>query len=83
MYHHGPSLLRRSVTLTRPWWTEDELDPLPDEPPCPASADDSHVPIRWDLVERVRREIGAGTYETPEKWEFALDRLAEKLQLDR
>lgn len=35
--------------------------------------------IRHDLVARVRREIRAGTYDTPEKLEAALDRLAERL----
>jgi hypothetical protein len=36
--------------------------------------------IRLDLVERVRREIAEGTYETPEKWQAALDRLARDLE---
>lgn len=36
-------------------------------------------PIRQELVERVRREIAAGSYETPEKWEKALERLLERL----
>jgi hypothetical protein len=36
-------------------------------------------PIRWELVERVRREIAAGSYDTPEKMEIALDRLLEQL----
>jgi hypothetical protein len=36
--------------------------------------------IRHDLVARVRREIAAGTYETPEKWQEALDRLADDLK---
>jgi hypothetical protein len=36
--------------------------------------------IRHDLVARVRQEIAAGTYETPEKWQAALDRLAEDLK---
>jgi hypothetical protein len=36
--------------------------------------------IRADLVERVRREIAAGTYDTPEKWDAALDRLLDRLQ---
>jgi hypothetical protein len=31
-------------------------------------------------VERVRREIEAGTYETPEKWEAALEKLLERLE---
>jgi hypothetical protein len=35
--------------------------------------------VRTELVERVRREIAAGTYDTPERWEAALDRLAERL----
>jgi hypothetical protein len=36
--------------------------------------------IRVDLVERVRREIAEGTYETPEKWEAALAGLARDLE---
>lgn len=39
-------------------------------------------PIRTDLVERVRREIAAGTYDTPEKWALALDRLLDRLEVD-
>ncbi|MBE6429156.1 MAG: hypothetical protein E7028_11390 [Planctomycetaceae bacterium] len=31
--------------------------------------------IRTDLVNRVRAEIAAGTYETPEKLEIALEKL--------
>lgn len=46
-----------------------------DQPP-----DLSHIPgIRVELVARVRREIAAGTYDTPEKWELALERLEEHL----
>lgn len=42
---------------------------------------DAAVPrLRWDLVVRIRREIEAGTYETPEKWELALSRLQEDLE---
>jgi hypothetical protein len=44
---------------------------------------DTAVPrLRWDLVVRVRREIEAGTYDTPEKWEIALDRLQADLERD-
>jgi hypothetical protein len=35
--------------------------------------------IRADLVRRIRAEIAAGTYDTPEKWEAALDRLWRRL----
>jgi hypothetical protein len=31
-------------------------------------------------VIRIRRQIAEGTYETPEKWEQALDRLLEDLE---
>jgi hypothetical protein len=36
-------------------------------------------PFRHDLVARIRRQIADGVYETPEKWQIALDRLAEDL----
>jgi anti-sigma28 factor (negative regulator of flagellin synthesis) len=42
--------------------------------------EDKH--IRKELVERVRREIEAGTYDTPEKWDAALDRLLERMNGD-
>ena len=36
-------------------------------------------PIRADLVARVKSEIQAGTYETPEKLDAALDGLMKEL----
>lgn len=36
--------------------------------------------IRHERVEEVRRQIAAGTYETPEKIEKALDNLLNELQ---
>jgi hypothetical protein len=48
----------------------------------PASArppEDS--PIRHDLVQRVQAEILAGTYDTPEKFAAALERLFRELKL--
>ena len=35
--------------------------------------------IRSDLVAQVRNEIAAGTYETPEKLDTALDRLLDEV----
>jgi len=35
--------------------------------------------VREDLVARVRSEIAAGTYETPEKTDAALDRLLNEI----
>jgi hypothetical protein len=36
--------------------------------------------IRTELVERIRREIARGTYDTPEKLEIALLRLLGRLE---
>jgi len=38
--------------------------------------------VREELVNRVRLEIRAGTYDTPEKLQAALDRLAARLDSD-
>jgi len=38
--------------------------------------------FRAALVEQIRREIAAGTYDSPEKWEIALDRLMRRLEAD-
>lgn len=35
--------------------------------------------IRFDLVNRVRAEIAAGTYDTPDKMDIALERLANRI----
>jgi hypothetical protein len=53
----------------RPWW----VFPL-GEQVAPQEE------IRRDLVNRVRREIASGDYDTPEKWEEALDRLYDDLK---
>jgi hypothetical protein len=49
---------------------------MTDDKPVPLNAPD----VRTELVERVRREIQAGTYETPEKLEAALEHLLERLE---
>ena len=38
--------------------------------------------MRQDLIDRVRQEIKDGIYDTPEKFEAALDRLADRLEGD-
>jgi hypothetical protein len=37
--------------------------------------------FRADLVARVRQEIAEGRYDTPDKWDAALDRLMSRLTL--
>lgn len=90
MHSHGPSCLQGPVRRTREWWMPRTLaregtsllrgreestmnDPVK-EPRQP------HGSIRHDLVERVRRDIAAGTYDTPERWEAALERLLQELE---
>jgi len=39
------------------------------------SGESSSAGVRFDLVNRVKREIAAGTYDTPDKMDIAMDRL--------
>jgi len=44
-----------------------------------AGATDNVSDIRTDKVDRIKAEIAAGTYETPEKMSLALDRLLSEI----
>ncbi len=91
MYWHGPSCLEGPVGRTSGSWGSGAVDSVPticildcldmEEAKQTEETPSSAVPVRWDLVERVRREVAAGTYETPEKWEAALDEMARRLNL--
>jgi anti-sigma28 factor (negative regulator of flagellin synthesis) len=37
------------------------------------------VPVRQDLIDRVRAEINAGTYENPQRIDAAIDNMASDL----
>jgi hypothetical protein len=70
MYRHGPTCLEGPVSKNRLAWLS------------PASENTDNAPaddVRTELVERVQREIAAGTYDTPEKWDAALERLWDRL----
>ena len=67
MFRHGPSCLEGPVSRTLCRWPGQNAETCPD-----ASE------IRMELVERVRREIAEGRYETTEKWERALELLFER-----
>jgi hypothetical protein len=71
MHAHGPSCLPGPVTRDPDWWS------------VPAGLDSllrvGGPAVRRPLVERVRREIAAGTYDTPDKFEAALERLLDRL----
>jgi len=55
----------------------DQLDISPEAQAAAQAAESGEV--RADLVARVRTEIAAGTYETPEKLNAAFDRLLDEL----
>lgn len=70
MFHHGPSQL--TGPNSRDWPAGRKARRADD------ARDDR--PIRTELVERVRREIAEGTYDTPEKFDKALDNLLRRLE---
>ena len=71
MYWHTPIGLRGPVTHARAWWNVPAAE---DSFPAGNTAVIDEE-IRADLVERVRREIADGRYDTAEKWDAALDKL--------
>jgi hypothetical protein len=72
MRRHGPCTLPGPVTLDYPWWA-------PPRKVRKRSIPD--VSIRAGLVDRVRREIADGVYDTSERWKSALDKLARAMRL--
>ena len=76
MHTHNSSCLAGPISRARNWWrmstneTESKDETKGKEPM-----------FRAALVERIRQEIAHGTYETPEKWEAALERLSRWLEV--
>lgn len=68
MYRHTPTCPSKPLSHNRIHWLFN--------PPVEVETEE----FRHDLVARIRRQIADGVYETPEKWEAALDRLAEELK---
>jgi len=69
MYTHGPSCLEGPVSRKRRGWKR-------------AARREEGAPVRVNLVERVRKEIAAGTYDTPAKLDAALERLQQSLEAE-
>lgn len=89
MHEQGPNDMGGPLRGTSVWWhgRSDEAGPSSDDetqrrPDSAGAQEDEEPMIRKDLVERVRREIAAGDYDTPERWEAALDRLLDRLHRD-
>src|SRR3712207_3525855 len=87
MHKHGPDELVGPVRGSTAWWRG--MGARPDE-----SAEGPHVTprrkarsskngygpgVRTERVARDRAAIAAGTYDTPARWEAALDRLLDRL----
>ena len=72
MHTHDRGCLRGPVSREQSWW-KSAAHPAGNRPP-------EDAPIRRDLVDRVRREIEAGIYDTPEKLDAALERLLRHLE---
>lgn len=87
MQPHRPRDLSGPIRGTYTWWRglASQTEAAPDD--VSKNAGNGNSPsdepgIRKDLVARVRKEIEAGTYDTEEKWEAALDRLLERMSED-
>ena len=89
MHEHGPDELFGPVRGTAAWWQGMGGRPiqLNEGMPPPTKARKTRKksrkdakPIRTELIARIRHEIAAGTYDTQEKWEAALDCLLDRLE---
>ena len=90
MQEHGSNSLPSPLRGTPGWWQElGQADkPAPQPRPKkrsrkkngPAKSAQPASGIRQELVDRVRRQIADGNYDTPERWEAALDCLLDNLE---
>ena len=76
---HQHKCLEGPVRGSPGWWQELGKLSEPVEVLPPKKKRGKKSVIRRDLVARVKKEIAAGTYDTPEKWEATLDRLLDHL----
>lgn len=86
MQSHGPDPLAGPLRGTSAWWhgRAPDADPPAETPPPETPAETprrKRAPrkIRVDLVNRVKAEIAAGTYDTADKFHEALERLLERM----
>ena len=75
----GPHSNQRTSgpNTTTPTGQADQLDISAAADAAASAAENAE--IRSDLVARVRQEIAAGTYETPEKLDAALDNFLDQI----
>lgn len=84
MQKHASTSLKGPVRGSRTWWQMGDADAAPEAPAAAPRKrqrrSSGGAGIRQDLVDRVRKEIVDGVYDTTEKWEAALDRLLDALE---
>jgi len=73
MHTHSRSCLEGPVSVTRDWWRDVAVTENP------LTSNEREPMFRAALVDQIRREIAAGTYDTPEKMDLALDKLLRRL----
>jgi len=73
MHSHGPA------TLPGPFTRSHTTVKQPAKPRRTTPPVEPVIPVRTELVARVRRAIADGTYDTPERWAAALNKLARSL----
>lgn len=83
MSHFTPRRGRRPTSrrLAR-WSTSDSLGVDRLKEGCRMNPQLTEPEVRQELVSRIRQEIDDGVYDTPEKFQAALDRLADRLEDD-
>jgi len=73
--HNGTETIRQTVSLKDTVSFSEEALRLSDV----AKTNTEHTRIRFDLVNRVKAEIAAGTYDTQDKMDIALERMASRI----
>lgn len=82
MHQHGPDPLAGPLRGTSAWWHSQSPPPdppAPDEDAAPRARKRGPRKIRTELVARVKAEIAAGAYDTPERFQAALERMMEQI----
>ena len=78
MHQHASTCLKGPVSRSRRSWKKGPARAKDSTRGGRRAKDGLEGDIRHDLVARVRAEIAAGSYDTPEKWQAALDRFVER-----
>lgn len=81
MQRHGPSCLTGPLSRrTGKAFPAESADRKDGSIPKPSARQPLTPAERQERIERIRREIAAGDYDTPEKFALALDRLLRRLE---